>query len=94
MPILLRINILHTQKKVSLFTKKLAKKLASFKNTYYLCTRKITTNVAYSFFELIVYLYIGKIEKARNWLQPVAGGVKAKRFTCLVPKRCKFSYFI
>nr|DAT35661.1 MAG TPA: hypothetical protein [Caudoviricetes sp.] len=55
--ILLRINVLHTQKKVSLFTKKLAKKLARFKNTYYLCKRKITTNVAYSFFELIVYLY-------------------------------------
>lgn len=34
------------------------------------------------------------MEKARNWLQPVAGGVKAKRFTCLIPKRCKFSYFI
>lgn len=52
------------------------------------------TKTSYSFFELIVYLYIGKIEKARNWLQPVAGGVKAKRFTCLIPKRCKFSYFI
>jgi len=35
------------------------------------------TKTSYSFFELIVYLYIGKIEKARNWWQPVAGGVKA-----------------
>ena len=66
--------------------KKLAKKLARFKNTYYLCTRKITTNVTYSFFGLIVYLYIGKIEKAHNRLQPVVGGVKAKRFTCLNPQ--------
>lgn len=71
-------------KKIHFLQKKLAKKLAHIKNTYYLCTRKITTNVAYSFFELIVYLYNGKIEKARNWLQPVAGGVKTKRFTCLI----------
>ena len=45
------------KKKFRFLQKKLAKKLAYIKNTYYLCTRKITTNVAYSFFELIVYLY-------------------------------------
>lgn len=54
----------HSKKKFRFLQKKLAKKLARFKNTYYLCKRKITTNVAYSFFELIVYLYIGKIKKS------------------------------
>ena len=41
----------------------------------------------------LLYIYIGKIKKVRNWLQPVADGVKAKRFTAY-SKRCKFSYFI
>ena len=49
------------------------------------------TKTSYSFFELIVYLYIGKIEKAHNWLQPVVGGVKAKRFTCLIPSGAKLA---
>ena len=51
------VSTFYTLKKSFAFTKKTCKKLAYIKNTYYLCTRKITTNVAYSFFEIIVYLY-------------------------------------
>ena len=59
-------------KKVSLFTKKTCKKLAYIKNTYYLCKRKMEDKTSYSFFELIVYLYIGKIKKSAtgcSWLR-------------------------
>lgn len=49
------------------------------------------TKTSYSFFELIVCLYIGKIKKVRYWLQPVADSVKAKRFTCLILSGAKLA---
>lgn len=74
------------KKKFAFIQKKVCEKLARFKNSYYLCKRKITTKYLTRSLDLL-YIYIcGKIEKARNWLQPVAGGVKAKRFTCLNPQ--------
>ena len=45
------------KKSFAFYEKKLAKKLAYIKNTYYLCKRKMEDKTSYSFFELIVYLY-------------------------------------
>ena len=55
--ILLRINILYTQKKFRFLRKKTCKKLAYIKNTYYLCTRKITTTLLTRSLNLL-YIYI------------------------------------
>ena len=59
--ILLRINILYTQKKFRFLQKKTCKKLAYIKNTYYLCKRKITTTLLTRSLNLL-YIYIGKIK--------------------------------
>lgn len=63
----LRINILHIQKKFRFLRKKLAKKLAGFKKSHYLCTRKIDIKHLTRSLSLL-YIYIGKIKSP----QPVA----------------------